>query len=361
MADDTQLLAPTSDWTEPGIFEVLPGVHRIPLPLVGDALRAVNVYALIADDRLTLIDSGYGRNSLTHEALGKALAQIGRSLGDIDQFLITHMHSDHYTFAVEMRRELSTLIRLGAGEEPNMQEAARKEHPRPSPLGKRLIIAGASELQERDADSRRQQTPWEMPDSWMQDGEKIQIGETTLDVIATPGHTRGHVVFADRQRSVIFSGDHVLPHITPSIGYEPAPTKSPLADYLLSLMVIRGMPDAQMFPAHGAPGQSIHKRVDELLAHHEYRLEQTLDVVKRADCSALQAAEQLRWTRREHHFNTLDLLNQMLAVNETMAHLDVLASRGTITRLLISGVAHYTAEPTRVRITSTKKSGDGNV
>jgi glyoxylase-like metal-dependent hydrolase (beta-lactamase superfamily II) len=361
MVEITNRLDSTSDWTDQGIFEVIPGVYRIPLPLIGDALRAVNIYALMDGERLTLIDSGYGRNSLTRETLEKALAQIGRSVADIDQFLITHAHSDHYTFAVEVRRELSTLIRLGAGEKPNMREAARLEHPQPSPLGKRLIIAGASELQERVADSHKQQNPWEMPDLWMHDGEKIQVGETTLDVIATPGHTQGHVVFVDKQRSVIFSGDHVLPHITPSIGYEPAPTQSPLADYLLSLMIIRGMPDAQMLPAHGAPGQSIHKRVDELLAHHEYRLEQTLDVVRRADCSALKAAEQLRWTRREHHFNTLDLLNQMLAVNETMAHLDVLASRGNITRLLISGVAHYTAEPTRFRITSTEKSGDGNV
>ena len=32
-------------WERPGAFEVAPGVHRIPLPLPGDALKAVNVYA----------------------------------------------------------------------------------------------------------------------------------------------------------------------------------------------------------------------------------------------------------------------------------------------------------------------------
>ena len=36
------------DWTEPGAFEVAPGVHRIPLPLPNDGLRAVNVYAVDA-------------------------------------------------------------------------------------------------------------------------------------------------------------------------------------------------------------------------------------------------------------------------------------------------------------------------
>jgi len=33
----------TQDWTEPGVFPVAPGVHRVPLPLPTDRLRAVNV------------------------------------------------------------------------------------------------------------------------------------------------------------------------------------------------------------------------------------------------------------------------------------------------------------------------------
>ena len=40
----------SGDWTEAGAFPVAPGVHRIPLPLPMDGLRAVNVY-VIEDDR----------------------------------------------------------------------------------------------------------------------------------------------------------------------------------------------------------------------------------------------------------------------------------------------------------------------
>ena len=47
------------DWTRPGTFEVAPGVHRLPLPLPNDGLRAVNVYALTHDDGPVLIDSGW--------------------------------------------------------------------------------------------------------------------------------------------------------------------------------------------------------------------------------------------------------------------------------------------------------------
>ena len=49
---------PDGDWTAPGVYRSAPGVHRIPLPLPHDGLRAVNVYALPDGDGWTLIDSG---------------------------------------------------------------------------------------------------------------------------------------------------------------------------------------------------------------------------------------------------------------------------------------------------------------
>ena len=48
-----------ADWTEPTVEDVADGVHRIPLPLPNDGLRAVNVYVVRdAEARLMLIDSG---------------------------------------------------------------------------------------------------------------------------------------------------------------------------------------------------------------------------------------------------------------------------------------------------------------
>ena len=37
-------------WAEPGVEDLGGGVYRIPLPLPGDALKAVNVYAIAGDD-----------------------------------------------------------------------------------------------------------------------------------------------------------------------------------------------------------------------------------------------------------------------------------------------------------------------
>ena len=42
-------VAEPNHWTDPGAWPVAPGVHRIPLPLPMDGLRAVNVYVLESD------------------------------------------------------------------------------------------------------------------------------------------------------------------------------------------------------------------------------------------------------------------------------------------------------------------------
>ena len=69
-------------WTEPGAHPVAPGVHRIPLPLPMDGLRAVNVYVLETDDGLTLIDGGWAIEE-SRTLLEKSLGTLGHGLADI--------------------------------------------------------------------------------------------------------------------------------------------------------------------------------------------------------------------------------------------------------------------------------------
>ena len=159
----------------------------------------------------------------------------------------------------------------------------------------------------------------------------------------TPGHTRGHLVYHDPASRILFAGDHVLPHITPSIGFEQAPVTSPLADYLTSLQLVRDMPDALLLPAHGPATRSVHARVDQLLLHHEWRLEASLSALQAGATTAFDVAERLTWTRRHRSLDDLDPFNQMLAVLESAAHLEVLAERGHVRRADVDGRVHYTA------------------
>jgi glyoxylase-like metal-dependent hydrolase (beta-lactamase superfamily II) len=343
VADD-----PDRDWTEPGVFEAAPGVFRIPLPLPTDGLRAVNVYAVVDGADLVLIDSGWAIAE-AKSALLKALAGLDRDMRDVRRFLVTHVHRDHYTQAVVLRREFGTEIALGKEEHHTLDRIAEhRADPGTEPMNMaRLRSAGATELVARLIELNRERAPesddsaWELPDEWLADRATATIGSRELTAVHTPGHTRGHLVFAEPANGLMFAGDHVLPHITPSIGFEGAPSDFPLYEYLESLRLVRGMPDARLLPAHGKVAPSVHARVDELLAHHDRRLALTAEIVERGASTAAEAAALIGWTRRERKLAELDPFNQMLAVLETKSHLDVLMLQGRLSRTDVDGIEHY--------------------
>jgi len=330
-------------WSKEGAWRVAEGIHRIPLPLPMDGLRAVNVYAIETEEGLTLVDGGWAVEE-SRRQLETSLDSIGHRLSDITRFLVTHVHRDHYTQALAVRREFGSHVSLGLGEKPTL-DVVRNERLTRDPTVPQILRAGAEKVARDWADTlsdvQLDLALWEDPDSWLEGDHRLAVGTRTLDAVATPGHTQGHFVFADLDAGLLFAGDHVLPTITPSIGFEPAYADQPLGDFLASLAKVRALPDLRLLPAHGAVTGSTHTRVDELVAHHDERLRLCLDSVRAGRQTAYDVAGDLPWTRREKRLADLDVFNAALASMETMAHLDLLAARGEITRRDDDGVSVY--------------------
>jgi glyoxylase-like metal-dependent hydrolase (beta-lactamase superfamily II) len=319
-------------WTDPGAFPVAPGVHRIPLPLPNDGLRAVNVYVLETSDGLVLVDGGWALAS-ARDVLVEGLASLGWAIGDISRFLVTHVHRDHYTMAVLLRRESGARVGLGSGEQPTLELLQRGDRKALSAQVPELRRMGATALadgiEKAVAGASIDPRDWESPDDWLEAGPVPLPGGRVLETVPTPGHTAGHVVFHDLAGGLLFAGDHVLPSITPSIGFEPVLQDLPLAAFLRSLALVRSRPDARLLPAHGAVTDSVHARVDELVAHHDRRLQ---EVLAAGEGTPYDTARALRWTRHGRTLDELDGFNQMLAIFETAAHLDLLVAQDRLVR-----------------------------
>jgi glyoxylase-like metal-dependent hydrolase (beta-lactamase superfamily II) len=330
-------------WTEPGAFEVHSGVYRIPLPLPNDGLRAVNVYAIASTDSLVLVDSGWALTE-SRQALESALQILGAELGDVDRFLITHLHQDHYSQAVALREIFGSPVHIGRGEEPGLTAATTPGY---LPLTAQLALLRACDAEDvvdrlvEVLRTHNRRLNFEMPDAWLDDNQVIDLPSRTLEVVHTPGHTRGHVVFRDSQHGLLFAGDHILPHITPSIGLEPYPEEQPLSSYLGALRRVRYMPDTMLLPAHGPISPSVHVRSDEILVHHDSRLSVVMDAVINGMNTASAVSRRMTWTRRELEFHDLDPMNQMLAVLEIGAHLDLLVHQGRLRKRESDGVQLY--------------------
>jgi glyoxylase-like metal-dependent hydrolase (beta-lactamase superfamily II) len=333
-------------WEEPGAHLVSPDVFRIPLPLPGDSLRAVNVYALRGDGAVTLIDAGWSRPA-AWQALEAGLRQMGAELGDVRTVLVTHMHRDHFGQATAVRQASGAGVILGRGERISLEFILDDAKPdRWAPWVARLRRYGAGDLLAEfgGPPAREDEGLWEMPDRWAGDRETIRAADRDLVTIETPGHTRGHLTFMDAVNRLLFAGDHVLPHITPSIGFEPPLVDGlPLADFLSSLRKVRDLAVDTVLPAHGAPFAGLAARVDELLAHHAARLAASLAALGSDRRTAFDVARELPWTRRNRTYEELDVFNRQLAVAETAAHLDLLTSEGAVTVETVDGVRRYGA------------------
>jgi glyoxylase-like metal-dependent hydrolase (beta-lactamase superfamily II) len=301
-----------------------------------DGLRAVNVYVIETDDGLTLIDGGWAIQ-VARDVLERSLRLLGAGFRDIDRFLVTHSHRDHYSLAATLGTEYDAHVALGADEKPTLDLLTGVEAPAtPNPFVSLLTSAGAAGLASQwdrgTSDDSTDPAMWRHPDAWLEGDHVIPVGARTLEAIHTPGHTPGHYVFADTSAELLFAGDHVLPTITPSIGFTvPAPL-DPLGDFMASLTKVRALPDLQLLPAHGPVAPSSHARVDQLLAHHEERLDQSRTALADGSRTAYDVAQELGWTRHQRAFDELDVFNQGMATMDTKAHLELLVARGLAAR-----------------------------
>ena len=169
-------------------------------------------------------------------------------------------------------------------------------------------------------------------------GDEIMIGGRSWRMIEGGGHSPEHACLYCAEAGLLISGDQVLPRISPIVGVWPQqPESEPLSLFLDALTRLRDLPaDTLVLPSHGLPFRGLHTRIDELLAHHEERLERTLTACAHP-VTALEVLKVL--FKRE-----LDAHQMGFATAETLAHLHHLMKKGTVTRALGGdGVWRYAA------------------
>ncbi|MBI3214188.1 MAG: MBL fold metallo-hydrolase [Mycobacterium sp.] len=320
-------------------------VVRIPLPLPLRDLREVNVYAVIGTDGITLVDSGWA-DEASEAVLVAALDRLGFAPQDVRRVVVTHHHWDHFSRAIDWQRRYGTTVMIGREEHHSIE--AFDERTGAYPVQAQLLrAAGAVALSETIAalplETFERNVPLGPADVWLDDGLLIDCGGVDLIARSTPGHTRGHIVYEDRRSGLAFTGDHILPRITPSIALERMPEQLPLRSYLASLKLFLDLPDATMLPAHGAVTASVKARAEELLDHHRERLDLARELVAAGNSTAYEVARRMRWTRHERTIDELGAVHGMTAILEMLAHLELLVSQQVLQRAEESGVNHYVA------------------
>ena len=212
---------------------------RLEIPLVGNPLKTLNSY-LILGPRSLLVDTGF-RQEPCREAMERELEAVGVDRDRMDVFL-THLHSDHTGLAPELVRP-GCRVYIGAVDGQRMLAGQSEDAWRR--MDAAYVQEGFSE-EEMDLlwDSNPAKNAGPVPYDgyvFLRDGDILQRGSHALRCVLTPGHTPGHLCLYEPEARWLFSGDHILFHITPNICRWSGVTDS-LGDSLESLKRIRERP-----------------------------------------------------------------------------------------------------------------------
>ena len=136
-----------------------------------------NCYILNDNGALALVDCG-----IFSRAVREAVAEQG---GDLRYILLTHGHFDHIQ-GVAAAKQAYPAAQVYIGE----ADAAYL-------TGEMDTMPGRASFHKRPI----------APDLLLKDGDVLPLGESSLRVIATPGHTHGGVCFYAEQEQLLFTGD----------------------------------------------------------------------------------------------------------------------------------------------------------
>jgi len=319
----------------PPVERVRAGLWSIPVPIPGSPLRYMSSYAFALDGGgLGLLDTGW-QSEESWQALTEGLASIGGGIGDVRGVLVTHMHFDHLGLASRVREASGAWVAMHPADVDLVRRlTAREVQTAIDSEVEFLVGLGAPrEVAEGDvggAEARSGFTRMAVADRLLEDGAHADFPGWHLRAVHTPGHTPGHLCFAEERTGLFFAGDHVLPRITPNISSRPhsGSDGDPLGDFLSSLAAVRDLEAVEVLPAHEWRFRGLADRVDSLTVHHERRLTELLDAIRAHPGSTpWDLAAHLTWSRPWDQYARR---MRIFAVTETDAHLRLLARRGLV-------------------------------
>jgi glyoxylase-like metal-dependent hydrolase (beta-lactamase superfamily II) len=188
-----------------------------------------------------------GEQRMLYELLADRVA-----LGErVTHIVLTHHHHDHVAGAEALRDALG-------GDVPILAHAATAER----------------------VEIRIDQT--------LDEGDVISVGGCTLDVLHTPGHAPGHLVWRDRATGAMVAGDMVAGVGTILI----EPGDGHLGQYLASLERLQKADPGALLPAHGPVLEQGEALLAFYIAHRHQRTEQIRQaLVSRGSSTPLELAE----------------------------------------------------------------------
>ncbi len=136
-----------------------------------------------------------------------------------------------------------------------------------SPGARLLSLYTGARVLGRISDYLERQDQTFSPHEQPTDGEAINFGDVSIDVIHTPGHASNHLCFLFTEARMLFTGDHIMQGSTVVIN----PPDGDMSDYFSSLNKLYDYQFDWIAPGHGFLMDNPHEAIDRLLVHRRKR------------------------------------------------------------------------------------------
>ena len=311
----------------PAVEHLTQRILSVPVVFPRHPMRYTLCYIFHDAHSCVLLDPGFASNS-GFDQIDTALRVIGLGISDVTGIIATHFHIDHLGLARRVAAASGAWVAMGQHERHHLsafESAADEIHQDQLRLRTWGVPAGRVSEAAMSEPMLVGLAGLATPDTRIRDGETFQIAGHALTAVATPGHTPGHICFWDHTESMVYSGDHVLPRITPNVSLSIQGETNPLERYLASLRRIARNDHYEVCPAHEYRFRGIAGRARELEAKSLARVGEVVDALDAGANSVYDIARQLTWSRG---WSSLTGTALRLALGETAAHVQYLVGKG---------------------------------
>ena len=219
--------------------------HIIEMNCQAGQVLGCNVYLVFDEAEWLLIDIGFEE---TVEEIIELIRQLDFPLSQCKTLIATHADVDHIQGLAKAKQILKTTV------------TAHPRAAKPLEEGDKLMTYA-----EIDAQNIHMDMPAVKVDHLIEDGNSISVGQKSLQVWHTPGHTDSQLSF--RMDDLLLSGDNI--YRDGCVGAIDAHHGSNIPAFIKSLRRIRQSDVTWLLPSHGP----IFRKDDELLDRTIHRLE----------------------------------------------------------------------------------------
>jgi len=299
-------------------LRVADGIYwvRMPLPF---KLDHINLWLLQDRDGWTIVDTGINTAQVKF-AWESIFENYYICDSSVKKIIVTHFHPDHIGLAGWLTQRFGVPLHATITEWAfaHIQSSASLENSKDNYLSFYRAAGLDRDYDEilinRIGSYASKVSPIPQSVHRIAEGDEIDINGRIWRVIIGEGHAPEHACLYCEEQNVLISGDQILPRISPNISVGPLePNSNPLKQFISSLDNFRAIPEETLIlPSHDFPFRGLSGRLEQLLKHHQERLDETL-VICTNPVSAIEIQRGLFKRKLDNH-------QIFFAIGEALAH-----------------------------------------